>query len=82
MLGEKNFFEKRQIIHHVKHHNDDPEKIMRIVEQVNLSGGIDYAYKKMLEYRDKAFKILYGFPDNETRHSLEKLVTFTIDRKN
>jgi octaprenyl-diphosphate synthase len=82
MLGEKNFFEKRQIIHHVKHHNDDPEKIRRIVDQVNYSGGIDYVYKKMLEYRDKAFKILHGFPESETRHSLEKLVTFTIDRKN
>jgi octaprenyl-diphosphate synthase len=82
MLGEKDLFEKRKIIYYFKHHHNDPENIRQIIKLVNRSGGIEYAHSKMLEYRDKAFQILYDWPDCEIRRSLEMLITFSIERKN
>ena len=45
------------------------------------SGGIEYASKKMIEYRDDALKILFEFPENDIRNGLEELVMYTTDRK-
>lgn len=72
--------EKRRIINVVKNHNTDAEKVGEVIQTVNRKGGIEYARKQMISYRDEALNLLDTFPENEARDSLEKLVIFTTER--
>jgi octaprenyl-diphosphate synthase len=51
------------------------------VKRVIECGGIDYAMKRMNDFRDEALAILHTFPNNDSRNALEELVHFTINRK-
>ena len=73
--------QKREIIFIVKNQNKDKNKIKFILDAVAAAGGIQYATKKMNEYRDEALSILYQFPESEIRKGLEELVRYTTDRK-
>ncbi len=73
--------EKRKIINTIKNSNNSPQNVSEVINQVVESGGMEYAENKMLEYRDKALKILNTFPDSQPKKSLEQLVNFTIERK-
>ncbi len=81
MLDHLKYIEKRKVINIVKNHNHDPDRVGEVINKVNKSGGIEYARKKMMEYRQKAFDILNTLPENPSRDSLEKLVIFTTERK-
>ncbi len=80
MLNNSGFAEKRKVINIVKNHNNNPEKVARVISKVNGSGGMEYAHEKMLEYQQKAFNILHQFPESPMRNSLENLVIFTTER--
>jgi octaprenyl-diphosphate synthase len=71
---------KREMINLVKNHNDDPEKIGRIISFVKDTGGLQYAETQMKKYQDEAFEILNTFPAGEARTGLEQLVRFTTER--
>ncbi len=73
--------DRKWIINTVKNHNTNKKKVAKVIEYVTQSGGIDYAHKKMLEYRNAAIEILHSFESNEARLSLESLVNYTIERK-
>jgi octaprenyl-diphosphate synthase len=73
--------EKRKIIYIIKNQNKVPEKIKYVLDKVIQTGGIKYAAKKMLDYRDEALSILFEFPDSDIRKGLEELVRYTTDRK-
>ena len=45
------------------------------------NNGFKYAENVMLDYKNKALKILETFPDNESRNSLKMLLDYIIDRK-
>ena len=72
--------EKKRIINLVKNHNDDAVKIAEIIRFVKAAGGLEYAESQMKIYQDEAFKILYTFPDGDSRRSLEQLVRYTTER--
>lgn len=80
MLNNSSFMEKRRVINVVKRHNLNAEKVNDVIDQVNHSGGIEYATQKMLEYRDKAFTLLADFPESDMRRSFEQLVIYTTER--
>jgi len=82
LLNNSGWVEKRRIINTVKHHNDNPAKVASLIQQVKEAGGIAYAEKQMLEYRDQAIELLHGFEPSPARRSLEELVIFTTERKN
>ncbi len=73
--------DRKWIINTVKNHNTNKKKVSKVIDYVIQSGGIDYAHKKMLEYRNAAIEILHSFESNEARLSLESLVNYTIERK-
>jgi octaprenyl-diphosphate synthase len=79
-LGQADAPTRRRIINIVKNENRDKEKVAEVIGYVKQSGGIGYAVKKMLDYRDQAFAILHGFPDNDIRKGLQSLVHYTTDR--
>ncbi|MEO6868373.1 MAG: polyprenyl synthetase family protein [Ginsengibacter sp.] len=80
-LNNVGAIEKRKIIYIVKNQNRDPEKIKYVLQKVIETGGIEYAAKKMMEYRDDALNILLQFPESDVRKALEELVRYTTDRK-
>ena len=71
---------KKTIIRTVKKYNEDKNKVNEVVRLVSEHGGIEYATKRMLQYRDEALDILHTFEDNEARQSLEGLVRYTTER--
>ena len=71
---------KKQMINLVKNHNDEPEKIARIINFVKETGGLQYAEIEMKKYQDEAFEILNTFPEGDARKGLELLVRFTTER--
>ena len=72
---------RRQLIYIIKNKHKDPEKVQQVINTVKETGGIGYAEKKMLQYRDEALAILNEFDNIEVRNGLEELVRFTTDRK-
>ena len=73
--------EKRKIIYIIKSQNKEPDKINYVLQKVTDAGGISYANKKMIQYRDEALAILSEYPDSDIRRGLEELVRYTTDRK-
>ncbi|MEO9144350.1 MAG: polyprenyl synthetase family protein [Ginsengibacter sp.] len=80
-LNNINTAERRKIIYIIKNENKDSEKIKYVLQKVVETGGIDYAAKKMVQYRDEALSILFEFPESDIRKGLEELVRYTTDRK-
>lgn len=79
-LNKASWMQKRKIINIVKNHNENPVKVAEVIAFVAASGGIEYATGRMNEYREKALKMLDGFPENEARRSLQQLVNYVIER--
>ena len=81
-LDNCNFFLRKKLIHIIKYKNTDRASVDYLIEEVKKSGGVAYAEKKMLAYREEALNILHDFPESETRLALEELVKYATDRKN
>jgi len=72
---------RKKIIYIVKNNSSDKQKVKFVLDAVTTIGGIEYATKKMLDYRDEALNILNEFEDSEARRALEQMVKYTTDRK-
>jgi octaprenyl-diphosphate synthase len=65
----------------VKNHNENPKKVKRAIDLVIENGGIEYTYNKMLEYKEKAIKLIAEEPESEAKKALVGLVEYTTTRK-
>jgi octaprenyl-diphosphate synthase len=72
---------RRKIIFIIKNENKNKEKVKYVIDRVVECGGINYATKKMNEFKQKAIDILHQFHENAYRTGLENLVNFVTDRK-
>ena len=81
LLNHSSRAAKRKIINIVKNHNTNPDKVKYVIDQVNQSGGIQYAKEKMTLYHNAALELLNSFPESTYRNALKQLVDFTIMRK-
>jgi octaprenyl-diphosphate synthase len=64
----------------VKNHNTNSKKIAVAVNMVIQNGGIDYAFKRMNEFAQKAIELLQPLPEGDAKKSLIGLVHYTINR--
>jgi len=80
VLGKASKADKRKMINIVKNHNTDNKKVKEVIAFVKANGGIEYAEKKMNEYKEKAYALLETTDDNIYKKSLHDLVQYTIDR--
>jgi octaprenyl-diphosphate synthase len=80
-LNQSTWLEKRKIINIIKNHNTDSVKVKEVIDFVIKKGGIGYAEKVMMEYKDKALSLLKELPASASRDSLEQLVVYSIERK-
>ena len=79
-LNRATYFEKRRIISIIKNHNQNTKKVKEVIDFVIASGGLEYAHKAMLEYKNKALAILKEFDQNEANIALSNLVIYTTER--
>ena len=80
LINKVSYGERRSIINTVKNHNQDPEKVARLIDKVTNEGGIEYAQQQMNLYKDEAIAMLRTLPDVPSRTSLENLIEFTASR--
>lgn len=80
-LNNSSWIERRKIINIIKNHNEESEQVKTVIDMVIAKGGIVYANKIMHEYKDKALAVLWQLPKNPARESLERLLTYAIERK-
>ena len=80
-LNNSSWIEKKRIIYTIKNQSHKPKKVQEVISFVKQKGGMEYAQKAMIKYRDEALAILHTFPESEARNSLELLVNYTIERK-
>ncbi|MEI6022053.1 MAG: polyprenyl synthetase family protein, partial [Bacteroidota bacterium] len=80
-LNQSTWNEKRKIINLIKNHNEESEQVKKVIDFVIQKGGITYANKIMHDYKDQALLTLQQLPENESRNSLQRLLTYAIERK-
>jgi octaprenyl-diphosphate synthase len=72
---------RKELINIVKNHNENPKKVKHAVRLVIEHGGIDYAHKKMMDYKEKAIELIKDIPDSDAKKSILGLVEYTTTRK-
>ncbi len=73
--------EKKWLINSIKNHNKDKKRVKKVIAFVKENGGLDYAVKKMLDYKEKALTLLKAYPDSEYKSALILMVNYVVDRK-
>lgn len=73
--------ERKQVIYIIKNENRIKSKVNWLIDKVIETGGIEYARKQMMVYRDEALDILRNLPQNDANKALEGLVKYTTERK-
>ncbi|MDT8309505.1 MAG: polyprenyl synthetase family protein [Bacteroidales bacterium] len=81
MLNNVDKKRKNSIIKTIRNHHDNRKKVNDIINLVNESGGIKYAEATMNSYVNKAVALLEQFEASDARHSLIKLIQYSIQRK-
>lgn len=79
-LEQSSLSEKRSILKLIRNGSMSGSKISRVVDFVTSHDGLNFAEKKMYEFKKKAEEVLYSFPESAARQSLLDLVTFTVER--
>jgi octaprenyl-diphosphate synthase len=72
--------DSRSILRLIRNGNMNKNKIDYIIDFVKSHKGLEFAEKKMYEFKSRAEGILYEFDDNEARRSLLELISFTVER--
>lgn len=72
--------EMTDIAFRVKSGDVTPEEIQRLVQFTTKNGGIEYAYKKMDEFRNEAYGLITDCPNEEVRNSFKMYIDFCIER--
>ncbi len=81
VLNNSDSSERKRILRLIKRKNRDSAAVRELVKLVVEKGGIEYATKKMGDFREKAINALLEFPESEARQSLIGLMEFITTRK-
>ena len=73
--------ERRWLKRNLKKYNTNRKKVNEIIEFVKSKGGLDYAVEKMHAFQNEANLILNTFPESDAKDSLQKLVSYVINRE-
>lgn len=71
---------RRELINIVKNHNEEGKHIKRAIQLVVDSGGVKYAYDKMIVIKNEALALLDDLADSEAKTALIGLVEYTVYR--
>lgn len=73
--------DRRWLKRNLKKNNKNKKVVKEVIAFVKSSGGLDYSVHKMHQFQQEAISILNSFPASASKESLEKLVSFVIDRE-
>lgn len=73
--------EQKGILKKIRKYHDNQNIIDEIIQLVRTKGGLEYAEKKMNEFREKALKLLEEFPDSGIKEAVTLFVDYVITRK-
>lgn len=73
--------EKAWLINSVKNHNTDKKRVKEVIDFVRSKGGLEYAVRKMLLFKEEALAMLKSYPESDYRSSLELMVNYVVERK-
>ena len=73
--------EKKWLINSVKKYNKDKKRVKEVIALVKEKGGLEYAQKKMHEFKNEALSILNTYPDSVYKDALELMVNYVVERK-
>lgn len=80
-LNQASEKDRKWLIKSVKNHNKDRKRVRAVIDYVKASGGLQYAERRMLEFRDQALEILTPYPQSPYKEALELMVNYVVDRK-
>lgn len=72
---------RKTLIQIVKSKNENPKSVRRAINMVIENGGIDYAFKKMIEIKKEALELLKPIPNSPSKEALILLVEYTTNRE-
>lgn len=72
--------EKKEMMRIVRHKQNDPESVEKLMRQVVAMGGIENAQRTMKIWQDKASSILEKWPESAARKALSELLTYIVQR--
>lgn len=73
--------ERKRILRLIKRKNKNAAVVKELIAMVTEKGGLDYAEKKMNEFKEKAIAGLMEFEDGEARSALIQLTEYITTRK-
>jgi len=81
VLNNSDNSERKRILRLIKRKNKNSEVVKELIQLVTEKGGLEYARRKMNEFKDKAVNALMEFEDCEARSSLIELMNYITTRK-
>ena len=72
--------EKKELLSVILSYNYTEENIQKLISYAKEHGGIDYAYKKIEEFKEEAEKIISTIPNVEVREALDATVEYIVKR--
>ncbi|MBD3636149.1 MAG: polyprenyl synthetase family protein [Crocinitomicaceae bacterium] len=73
--------DRKWLINVVKNHNEEQKYIRKAIKKVVESGGVKYAYNRMMQLKDEALEVIRDIEDNEAKRALIGLVEYTVNRE-
>lgn len=73
--------ESKALLRKIRRHHKNEIKVSEIIEVVKKTGGIEYTYTKMVEYKERALNSLAVYPESDAKTALIALVNYTISRE-
>lgn len=73
--------DQKYILRQLKKKKKSNKLINEIHSFTTKNGGLDYANKQMLIYKNKAITLLDEFPQNDSKDSLIGLINYSVDRR-
>ena len=81
VINKVSLNDRKWILNTIKKHNKDKNRVKKLINFVKEKGGVEYAKKTMLSYKSKALKMIFEFPKNDFRKSLEFMLDYVVERK-
>jgi octaprenyl-diphosphate synthase len=80
-LNQSDRLRSKGMIRKINRDKKNQQLVNEVVQFVKENGGVEYAFEKMVEFKQKALQILDSFPDSPAKNSLKDLVEYTVSRK-
>lgn len=80
-LNQSDDRERRWLVNSIKNHNKNKKRVKEVIDFVKDKGGLDYAVGRMLDFKDRALRILDDYPHSEYKSALTLMVEYVVDRK-